>query len=99
MIKALGNRIFLKKDLKTQDSCEIIDNLQAQKNGFLYAPPYSGTIISVGSRVEDIDYIVGARVLFHDLAGVEIDLDDSSIVSIREQDVTAIIFDETIKIN
>jgi len=87
MIKAIKKRIFLKKD----DQPEKIGNIYVPKSEGLCAPPYSGTIISVGSDIEDEDYKVGARVLFHDLAGSEIKYEGETIYSIRESDVTAII--------
>ena len=65
MIKAIKNRIFLKKD----EYPEKIGLIYVPKLEGQHAPPYSGTILSVGSDVEDSDYIEGARILFHDLAG------------------------------
>ena len=67
MIKAIKNRIFIKKD----ELPEKIGSIYVPKTEGQYAPPYSGTIISVGNDIEDEDYKVGARVLFHDLAGTE----------------------------
>ena len=54
-------------------------------------PPYSGTIVAVGDKVEDEDYQEGIRVLFHDFAGFEFEYKDKKYYSIREKDVTAII--------
>ena len=87
MIKAIKNRIFIKKD----ELPEKIGSIYVPKTEGQYAPPYSGTIISVGGDIEDPDYKVGARVLFHDLAGTEIKYEGETIYSIRESDVTAII--------
>ncbi len=87
MIKALGNRIFLEKDtLPEKIGNIIIPELKGQ-----YAPPYSGTIISVGSGVKDPDIIEGAHIAFHDLAGVEFEVNGVKVFSIRENDVTAIL--------
>jgi co-chaperonin GroES (HSP10) len=94
MIKAIKNRIFLKKD----EYPEKIGLIYVPKLEGQYAPPYSGTIISVGSEVEDSDYQVGIRVLFHDLAGTEFELDGEKIFSIRENDILAIVEDKNIEI-
>jgi len=94
MIKAIKNRIFLKKD----EYPEKIGLIYVPKLEGQYAPPYSGTIISVGSEVEDSDYQVGSRVLFHDLAGTEFELDGEKIFSIRENDILAIVEDKNIEI-
>jgi len=87
MIKAIKNRIFLKKD----EQPEKIGSIYVPKTEGQYAPPYSGTIISVGEDVEDADFKVGVKVLFHDLAGTEFDYDGEKILSIRENDITAIL--------
>jgi co-chaperonin GroES (HSP10) len=87
MIKAIKNRIFIKKD----EQPEKIGSIYVPKTEGQYAPPYSGTILSVGSEIEDSDYKVGSRVLFHDLAGTEFKYNGDTIFSIRENDVTAII--------
>lgn len=87
MIKAIKNRIFIKKD----ELPEKIGSIYVPKTEGQYAPPYSGTIISVGNDIEDSDYQVGSRVLFHDLAGTEFKYNGDTIFSIRENDVTAII--------
>ena len=86
MIKAIKNRIFIKKD----ELPEKIGSIYVPKTEGQYAPPYSGTIISVGNDIEDSDYKVGSRVLFHDLAGTEFKYNSDTIFSIRENDVTAI---------
>ena len=86
MIKAIKNRIFIKKD----ELPEKIGSIYVPKTEGQYAPPYSGTIISVGNDIEDSDYKVVSRVLFHDLAGTEFKYNGDTIFSIRENDVTAI---------
>tara|TARA_B100000900_G_scaffold275733_1_gene235664 strand:- start:37 stop:321 length:285 start_codon:yes stop_codon:yes gene_type:complete len=87
MIKPLGNRIFLKKDEQPEKKGSII---LIKKEG-QFAPPYSGTIIGVGDGVEDKDFQIGIKVLFHDLAGTEIKYQGNNILSLRERDITAII--------
>lgn len=87
MIKAIKNRIFIKKD----ELPEKIGSIYVPKTEGQYAPPYSGTIISIGGDIEDLDYKVGSRVFFHDLAGTEFKYDGNTIFSIRENDVTAVI--------
>ncbi len=87
MIKPLGNRIFLKKDEQPERKGSII---LLKKEG-QFAPPYSGTIIGVGDGVEDNDFKIGIKVLFHDLAGTEIKYKGKTILSLRERDITAII--------
>jgi len=87
MVKAIKNRIFLKKD----EQPEKIGNIYVPKTEGQYAPPYSGTIISVGEDVKDKDYKVGVKVYFHDLAGTEFEHDGEKIFSIRENDITAIL--------
>lgn len=94
MIKAIKNRIFLKKD----EYPDKIGLIYVPKLKGQYAPPYSGTIISVGSEVSDKDYQEGIKVLFHDLAGTEFEVGGEKIFSIRENDVLAIVDDKNIKI-
>ncbi len=93
MIKPLGNRIFLKKDEQPEKKGSII---LLKKEG-MFAPPYSGMIVGVGDGVEDKDFQIGVKVLFHDLAGMEIKYKDDIILSLRERDITAII-DKNIQI-
>ena len=83
----------MKLDYKTPTKDELpekIGSIYVPKTEGQYAPPYSGTIISVGNDIEDSDYKVGSRVLFHDLAGTEFKYNGDTIFSIRENDVTAI---------
>jgi co-chaperonin GroES (HSP10) len=94
MIKAIKNRIFLKKD----EYPEKIGLIYVPKLEGQYAPPYSGTVISIGSEVEDHDYQVGIRVLFHDLAGTEFEVNGEKVFSIRENDILAIVDDKNIEI-
>lgn len=94
MIKAIKNRIFLKKD----EYPEKIGLIYVPKLEGQYAPPYSGTILSVGSDVEDEDYKEGVKILFHDLAGTEFEVDGEKIFSIRENDVLAVVDDKNIDI-
>jgi co-chaperonin GroES (HSP10) len=94
MIKAIKNRIFLKKDKYP----EKIGIIYIPKLNGQYAPPYVGTIISVGPNIKDKDYKAGLRVLFHDLAGVEFEVNGENIFSIRENDVLAIVDDSNIEI-
>jgi co-chaperonin GroES (HSP10) len=94
MIKAIKNRIFLKKDKFPEKIGTIyVPELKGQ-----YAPPYVGTIISVGPDVKDQDYQIGLRILFHDLAGVEFEVNDETIFSIRENDILAIVDNKNIEI-
>jgi co-chaperonin GroES (HSP10) len=86
-MKALNNRIFLKKD---EDSGKIGEFFVPKKEG-MYAPPYTGTIICVGPNVKDTDFKEGIRVSFHDLAGVEMIIDGKPIFSLRENDITSIL--------
>ncbi len=58
----------------------------------MFAPPYSGTIVGIGDGVEDSDFQIGIKVLFHDLAGTEIKYKGETILSLRERDITAYIF-------
>jgi len=87
MLKPLGNRIFLKKDKQPDRKGNII---LLKKDG-MFAPPYSGMIIGVGDGVEDKEYQIGIKVLFHDLAGTEFKYDGNTVFSLREKDITAII--------
>jgi len=87
MLKPLGNRIFLKKDEQPDRKGSII----LVKQDGMYAPPYSGIIIGVGDGVEDKEYQIGIKVLFHDLAGTEFKYDGKTVFSLRENDITAII--------
>ena len=94
MIKAIKNRIILIKD----EQPDKIGSIYVPKLEGRHAPPYSGTIISVGSDVEDADYVEGARVLFHDMAGTEFEVDSQKVFSIRDSDVTAVLYDKNIQI-
>lgn len=94
MIKAIKNRIILIKD----EQPDKIGLIYVPKLEGQHAPPYSGTIISVGPDVEDTDYAEGIRVLFHDLAGTEFEVDGQKVFSIRDSDVTAILYDKNIQI-
>jgi|TARA_B110000967_G_C18611980_1_gene424440 co-chaperonin GroES (HSP10) len=87
MIKPLGDRIFLEKD----KPIEKIGNIIIPKEEGMHAPPYSGTIIAIGIDVEDKEYEIGKRVLFHDFAGTELMFDGKTVFSLREEDITAII--------
>ena len=87
MIKPLGDRIFLEKD----KPIEKIGNIIIPKEEGTNSPPYSGTITGVGIDVEDKEYEIGKRVLFHDFAGTELMYDGKTVFSLRESDITAII--------
>ncbi len=65
----------------------------------MHAPPYSGTITAVGIDVEDKEYQIGKRVIFHDFAGTELMFDGETVFSLREEDITAIIIDNNIQIS
>jgi len=95
MIKPLGDRIFLKKD----KPIEKIGNIIIPKEEGMHAPPYSGTITAVGIDVEDKEYQIGKRVIFHDFAGTELMFDGETVFSLREEDITAIIIDNNIQIS
>jgi co-chaperonin GroES (HSP10) len=94
MLKPLGNRIFLKKDKQPDRKGEII----LLKTDGMYAPPYAGTIIGIGNEVEDKEYQIGVKVLFHDLAGIEFKEGEDTIFSLRERDITAIILEKNVTI-
>jgi co-chaperonin GroES (HSP10) len=94
MIKALTDRIVLIKD----ESPEKIGSIIINKKDAMYAPPYSGTVVSVGSKVNDPDLYEGCKVGFHDLAGVEFEVDGIKYLSIREVDVTSVFLEKNIKI-
>jgi co-chaperonin GroES (HSP10) len=86
-MKALNNRIFLKKDNAVLKK----GNIHLIKKEGMYAPPYSGIIVEVGPSVKDKDYIKGVRVTFTDLSGIELCINGEDIFSIRENDITSII--------
>ena len=94
MIKPIGKRIFLKKDPQPEKKGDII---LLKKEGMM-APPYAGTIIGVGDEIEDNEYQIGVRVLFHDLAGFEFKHKEETILSLRERDITAIVLDKNVQI-
>lgn len=94
MINAIKNRIFLLKD----EYPEKIGLIYVPKLNGQYAPPYSGTVISVGPDVEDKDITVGCRILFHDLAGTEFEFEEKKIFSIRDTDVVAVLLDKNLDI-
>lgn len=94
MINAIKNRIFLKKD----EYPEKIGLLYVPKIEGQFAPPYSGTILSIGPDIKDDDYTVGVKVLFHDLAGTEFEINGEKIFSITELDVLAVVLDKNIQI-
>jgi len=93
MIKPIGNRIFLKQDPQPENKGSII---LLKKEG-LFAPPYAGTILGIGDKVKDKDFQIGTKVIFHDLAGMEIKYKKETILSLREVDIAAII-DKNIQI-
>jgi co-chaperonin GroES (HSP10) len=94
MIKAIKNRIFLKKDKYPEKIGSLyVPNVEGQ-----HAPPYSGIVISIGSDVVDSDIQLGCRVLFHDLSGTEFSVNGEDIFSINDTDILAIILDKNIKI-
>ena len=93
-MKAIGNRIILRKDKPN----EMEGSIWIPKKDVLYAPPYVGTVVCVGPRVKDKDIKPGVRVTFHDLAGVEIILDDDKLLSIRDIDVTSVIIENNLNI-
>ena len=94
MINAIKNIIFLKKD----EYPEKIGLIYVPKLEGQHAPPYSGTVISVGPDVTDEDIQVGCRILFHDLAGTEFTVNDEKIFSIRDIDVVGILIDKNLNI-
>jgi co-chaperonin GroES (HSP10) len=94
MIKPIGKRLFIKQDPQPEKKGDII---LLEKKGML-APPYSGTVISVGDEVEDKDFQPGVKILYHDLAGTEIIYKDETFINLREHDITAIILDKNVQI-
>ena len=86
-IKAIGERVFLIKDIVS----ESLGGILLLTNEEVNLPPYTGTILAVGNKVEDEDYKPGVRVLFHDLAGFEFEYEGQKIYNIRERDIVAII--------
>ena len=86
-LKALGNRVFIIKD----EQPEMAGSIMLIKKEGEYAPPYSGEVIAVGSEVTDEDITVGAKIAFHDLAGVEFDFYGQKILSLRDIDITGIL--------
>jgi chaperonin GroES len=96
MIKALTDRIVLIKDESPEKIGSIIIN--PKNKDAMYAPPYSGTVVSIGSKVSDPDLIEGCKIGFHDLAGVEFEVDGTKYLSIREFDVTAVFLEKNVKI-
>lgn len=86
-LKALGNRVFIIKEEQPEMTGSI---LLIKKDGE-YAPPYCGEVISVGKEVTDEDIVVGARIAFHDLAGVEFDFYGQKVLSLRDIDITGIL--------
>ncbi len=93
-MKTVGNRIILIKDKPN----EMEGSIWVPKKDVLYAPPYVGTIVCTGPYVNDNEYKPGVRITFHDIAGVEIMLNDKKYLSIRDIDVTSIICEKSLKI-
>jgi len=93
-MKAIGNRIIIKKDKPN----EMEGSIWVPKKDVLYAPPYVGTIICVGPLVNDPDFKPNVRVTFNDLAGVEINLDNEKFISIRDIDITSVIYEKNLNI-
>jgi len=54
--------------------------------------------VNVKALLEDKEYKIGQKVLFHDLAGIEFTHKDETIFSLRERDITAIILDKNVQI-
>jgi len=86
-IKAIRDRVLLIKDTISETAAGIILISKEGHN----IPPYTGTIVSVGDAVKDADYVEGIRVLFHDLAGTEVEYSGTKYYNIREVDIVAII--------
>ena len=87
MIKPLGKRIFIENDKAPENEAGII----LPKTEGMFAPPYSGIITGIGTDVEDTDYALGMRVLFHDSAGTEVPYNNSIVFFIYESDICGII--------
>jgi co-chaperonin GroES (HSP10) len=86
-LKALGNRVFIIKE----ELPGMVGSIMLIKKEGEYAPPYCGEVISVGKDVTDEDIVVGAKIAFHDFAGVEFDFYGQKILSLRDTDITGII--------
>ena len=93
MVKALKDRIVLIKD----ESPEKIGSIIVNNKDAMYAPPYSGTVVSIGSDVNDPDLYEGCKLAFHDLAGVEFEVDGQKYLSIRDIDVMGIFLEKMFK--
>jgi len=93
-MKAIGNRIIIKKDKPN----EMEGSIWVPKKDGKYAPPYIGTVICVGPLVKDSEYKEGIRVLFHDLAGTEFMYEGDKYLSVKEKEITSIIYEKNLNI-
>lgn len=95
MIKAIKNKIFIKRDMPI----EKIGSIYVPSNADSLNNQYSGVIVSIGSNIADNDLNVGDRILFKDLAGMEFYVNNEAFYSISDTDILAIILDKNIKIS
>lgn len=93
-LQPIGNRVFIKRDeaakkvglLHIPDSAQ---NQQKQTQGVIVAAG-EGVALNDG-RIRPLEVKVGDRVLFNAYQGTEVTIEDETLLSIREDDILAII--------
>jgi len=86
-MRAIKSKIIVIKDKYP----EKIGNIYVPIKKGSHAPPYSGIIRSVGETVKDTDLKEGVRILFHDLAGIEIEYNNEMLIILDESSVVAVV--------
>jgi chaperonin GroES len=87
MLKVLKNKILIKQDKMP----EKINGLYIPTSNETHSPPYSGTIICVGDKVKDTDFVTGSKILYGDLSGTEVWVNDEKYLIVSEQDIVAVV--------
>lgn len=93
-MKVIGNRILVKKDIEN----EMQGSIWVPRKEGEYAPPYVGTIVFVGKDVTDSDFIEGSRVMFHDLAGTELFIENEKYVLLKDIEITGVVNEKSLNI-
>jgi co-chaperonin GroES (HSP10) len=86
-MQALHHFIIIEKD----QAPERIGLIYVPTSDDADSPPYTGTIISAGTKVEDPDLVPGTRVAYVDLSSTPLEIDGKTCVLIESKNITAVI--------
>jgi len=91
--KVLGERVLVQRDTNTETSHVLMPHNVKKK-------PKTGVILGIGSKVEFVE--VGQRVVFNEYAGYALDvtqdLEESTMIVMREDEILAIELEESLDI-